>query len=76
VTAYHLAQLNIAQMKFAIDSPELAAFVARLEDVNAVADEYPGFVWRLQSEDGDATSIDYFGLTAEASTFKQIFPAE
>ena len=76
MTAYHLAQLNIAQMKFAIDSPELVAFVARLEDVNAVADEYPGFVWRLQSEDGDVTSIDYFGPTAEAFTFKQIFPAE
>lgn len=57
----HLAQLNIAQMKFAIDAPELAEFVARLDDVNALADGSPGFVWRLQTEDGDATAIDYFG---------------
>ena len=58
---HHLAQLNIAKMKFAIDAPELADFVARLEDVNALADDSPGFVWRLQTEDGDATAIDYFG---------------
>jgi len=61
VSAYHLAQLNIAKMKYAIDSPEMAEFVARLEDVNALADESPGFVWRLQTEQGDATAIDYFG---------------
>ena len=61
MTEHHLAQLNIAQMKFAIDAPELTEFVARLDDVNALADDSPGFVWRLQTEDGDATAIDYFG---------------
>ena len=58
---YHLAQLNIARMKHAIDAPEMADFVARLDDVNRLADEAPGFVWRLQTEDGDATGIDFFG---------------
>ncbi len=58
---YNLAQLNIARMKYAIDAPEMAEFVARLEDVNALADRAPGFVWRLQTDDGDATAIDYFG---------------
>jgi hypothetical protein len=48
-------------MRFAIDAPELAEFVARLEDINALADDSPGFVWRLQTEDGDATAIDHFG---------------
>lgn len=61
MTQYHLAQLNVAKMKFAIDAPELAEFVARLDDINALADESPGFVWRLQTEEGDATAIDYFG---------------
>jgi hypothetical protein len=61
VTEFHLAQLNIAKMKFAMDAPELADFVARLEDINALADESPGFVWRLQTDEGDATAIDYFG---------------
>jgi len=61
LSAYQLAQLNIAQMKFAIDDPAMADFVARLEDINALADAAPGFVWRLQTADGDATAIDFFG---------------
>ncbi len=58
---YHLAQLNIAQMKLPLDDPQMQAFVDRLDEVNALADEAPGFVWRLQTEDGDATAIDFFG---------------
>ena len=58
---YQLAQLNLAKMKFAIDDPGMSDFVARLDDINALADSAPGFVWRLQTEDGDATGIDYFG---------------
>ncbi|HEV3465546.1 MAG TPA: DUF3291 domain-containing protein, partial [Actinomycetota bacterium] len=40
-----------------LDGPELAGFVAQLEPINALADQSPGFVWRLQTEDGDATAI-------------------
>jgi hypothetical protein len=61
VSRYQLAQLNIAKMKFAIDDPGMSGFVARLDDINALADSAPGFIWRLQTEDGDATGIDYFG---------------
>ncbi|MDH3759638.1 MAG: DUF3291 domain-containing protein [Gammaproteobacteria bacterium] len=61
MSEYHLAQLNIARLKYGFDDPELADFVARLGDVNALADESPGFIWRLQTEAGDATAIDYFG---------------
>ena len=64
MSRYHLAQLNIAKMKFAIDDPGMAGFVARLDDINALADAAPGFVWRLQTEDGDATGVDYFGADA------------
>ncbi len=35
-------------------------FVSSLEPVNALADEAPGFVWRLQTDAGDATSITVF----------------
>jgi hypothetical protein len=35
--------------------------VAALEPVNAIADAAPGFVWRLQDADGDATSFRAFG---------------
>ncbi len=61
VSKYHIAQLNIATLLAPIDSPQLSDFVANLDRINALADEAPGFVWRLQTEDGDATSIDYFG---------------
>jgi len=61
VPEYHLAQLNIAKLKYGFDDPELADFVEALDDVNRLADESPGFVWRLQTEEGDATAIDYFG---------------
>jgi heme-degrading monooxygenase HmoA len=59
-SGWHLAQVNIALLRAPIDSPQLAEFVARLDAVNAVADGAPGFVWRLQTEDGDATSIRAF----------------
>jgi hypothetical protein len=51
-----LAQLNVALGKAVIDAPEMAEFVANLDRVNALA-AAPGFVWRLQDESGDATSI-------------------
>ena len=38
----------------------LADFMALLDPVNELADRAPGFVWRLQTEDGDATSIRAF----------------
>ena len=61
MSKYHIAQLNIATLLAPIDSPQLSDFVANLDRINALADDSPGFVWRLQTEDGDATGIDYFG---------------
>ena len=57
---YHLAQINIARMLAPIDDPIMAEFVAQLAAVNALADASPGFVWRLQTESGDATSVKVF----------------
>jgi hypothetical protein len=53
----HLAQINIARMLAPLDSPVMADFVNALAQINALADRSPGFVWRLQSEEGNATSI-------------------
>jgi hypothetical protein len=55
--AMHVAQVNVARALEPLDSPLLADFVAALAPVNALADAAPGFVWRLQTEDGDATSV-------------------
>jgi Domain of unknown function (DUF3291) len=54
---YHLAQVNIARMKGALDSAVMAGFVARLKEINARADMSPGFVWRLQTDPGDTTYL-------------------
>lgn len=56
----HLAQLNIARMRGARDSEIMSEFFARLDEINALADNAPGFVWRLQSESGNATDIQAF----------------
>ena len=53
----HLAQINIGRVRAPMDDPLMAGFVAELEPVNALADSSPGFVWRLQTEQGDATAI-------------------
>lgn len=55
--AYELAQLNIGTTKGPIDSPVMAEFVANLDRINALAERTPGFVWRLQTEEGNATAI-------------------
>jgi len=57
---YHLAQINIARMLAPIDDPVMAEFVAQLAPVNALADGTPGFVWRLQTESGDATGFKVY----------------
>ena len=57
---HHLAQLNVGRLLAPLDAPQSAGFVAGLEPVNALADGSPGFVWRLQDDGGDATSIRAF----------------
>lgn len=57
---WHLAQVNIAVPRAPVDAPLLADFVAALAPINALADGSPGFVWRLQAADGNATSFRAF----------------
>lgn len=54
---YQLAQVNIARMLAPLTDPIMAGFVARLDDINSLADNRSGFVWRLQTEEGDATAL-------------------
>jgi hypothetical protein len=57
----NLAQVNLARPLAPLDSPQLApSFMAALEGVNARADAAPGFVWRLQTDAGDATALRVF----------------
>jgi len=58
--AFHLAQVNISRLLAPLDSELLRDFVEALDPVNAAGDAAPGFVWRLQTEDGDATAVRIF----------------
>lgn len=58
---WHLTQVNVARPLEPLDAPLLKDFVDALEPVNAVADASPGFVWRLQTDEGDATALRIFG---------------
>jgi len=56
----HLAQLNIAKAKVSLEEPLMKDFVDNLDPVNTTAEKSEGFIWRLQDESGDATSIHLF----------------
>ena len=57
---FQLAEVNIALARAPVESPLLADFKALLDPINDLADSSPGFVWRLQTEDGDATGVRAF----------------
>jgi hypothetical protein len=58
---FHLAQINVATLLAPLDDPRLTEFVANLERINELAEEAPGFIWRLKGEGNDATSLRPFG---------------
>lgn len=57
---FHLAQVNISNLLEPIDSPLLADFVAQLDEINALAEQSKGFVWRLKGENENATALRVF----------------
>src|SRR5579862_3784272 len=60
MSTYELAQLNIGIIRGPMDSPLMAEFAANLDRINALAESSPGFVWRLQTPEGNATAIRPF----------------
>jgi hypothetical protein len=54
---FHIAQINIGRIKGPLDGPVMAGFVARLDEINALADNSPGFIWRPQTSEGNATYL-------------------
>ena len=56
----HLAQFNIGTLLQPLDHSGTAGFVGGLEEINALAERSPGYVWRLKDEHGDATSINVY----------------
>ena len=56
---FELAQINIGRLVAPIGDPRVERFVAQLDRINRLAEQSAGFVWRLQSEAGNATDIAY-----------------
>ena len=54
---FHLAQANIGRLRAPLEDPIMEGFRNQLDPLNKLADRSPGFVWRLQTEDGNATAI-------------------
>jgi hypothetical protein len=53
----HLAQFNIARIRYALDDPRMAEFADNVARVNALAEQIGGFVWRLQDDSGHAMNM-------------------
>lgn len=53
----HVAQLNVARLRAPIDHADVEEFRLGLAPVNALGEAAPGYVWRLQTDDGDATAV-------------------
>ena len=58
MSGFHLAQINVLRFIQPKDDPANADFMAALDPVNALADEAPGFIWRLVGDGNDAVDID------------------
>jgi hypothetical protein len=58
--ARHLAQFNIARIKYPLDDPRMAEFVENVVRVNALAEKIEGFVWRLQDDSGHAMNMTIY----------------
>jgi hypothetical protein len=57
MTQWHIAQINVATALYPLDDPRIAEFMGLLDEVNALAEQSAGFVWRLKSESGNATDM-------------------
>src|SRR5262249_28077585 len=51
---------NIGRVRAPIGDPLMQGFVSKLDEINALADRAPGFVWRLQTAEGNNTSLHPF----------------
>jgi uncharacterized protein DUF3291 len=57
MTGWHIAQMNIATALFPLEDQRMAEFMGLLDSINALAEKSPGFVWRLKSDQGNATDL-------------------
>lgn len=54
---WHLAQVNIGRLVAPEGDPRVQPFFDALDRINALAEQAPGFVWRLVGEGNNATDL-------------------
>ena len=54
---YELAQTNIGRARWPIEDLRMGGFVGRLAEINELAEQAPGFIWRLKDDSGNATNL-------------------
>ncbi|HYC15782.1 MAG TPA: DUF3291 domain-containing protein [Pseudolabrys sp.] len=59
-SGHHLAQFNIARIRYPLDDPRMAEFVDNVARVNALAEQIEGFVWRLHDDSGHAMNMTVY----------------
>jgi hypothetical protein len=60
MSTMHLAEFNIARIRYPLDDPRMADFTNNVDRVNALADTIPGFVWRLKDASGHAMNMTVY----------------
>ena len=56
----HLAQFNIARIRYPLDDPRMKEFVDNVPRVNGLADKIEGFIWRLRDDSGNAMGMTVY----------------
>jgi hypothetical protein len=66
-----LAQANVARHRAPLDAPEMGEFAAALDPVYRIAEQHPGFVWRLVSGERHGATVleDGVPLTVNLSVW-------
>lgn len=57
---YHLAQVNIARMLAPLGEPIMEGFVRKIGEINLLAENSKGFIWRMKSENDNTIASDIF----------------
>jgi heme-degrading monooxygenase HmoA len=56
---FHLAQANVAYALAPTTDPRMASYLARLDEMNQLADSSPGFVWRYLTDSRDPSQREF-----------------
>lgn len=57
----HIAQINIARLRFPPNDSRVAEFIDNIERINPLAERSPGFVWRLIDDGRNTHGSAVFG---------------